>query len=116
VIKLCIAAFLDAYERRGAVALPLNWMEVLDALDGRRVRINQPDSSSVSGIPSAQSPAAMLQSLIRTKVDSLVVEQEKAAPTTGAASDQAAPAVPYSESQPSKRSRGRSKVAGGNAA
>lgn len=36
VIKLCITSFLDYFEQNGGIAaLPLDWKDVLDSLDGR---------------------------------------------------------------------------------
>lgn len=64
VIKLCLASFLDGFERKGTAALPLNWETLLDQLDGRtvdsRARVpglpeNIGDSSRVDGIDSGES-------------------------------------------------------------
>lgn len=35
IVKLCLAAFLSDFEKRGKASLPLDWEEVLAALDGR---------------------------------------------------------------------------------
>jgi len=35
VIKICVASFLDYFEREGVVSLPLNWEEILRSMDGR---------------------------------------------------------------------------------
>ncbi len=35
VVKLCLEAFLQSFEKSGMAALPLNWEEVLRSLDGR---------------------------------------------------------------------------------
>jgi hypothetical protein len=35
VIKLCLSSFLEAFERDGKMAMPVDWMDVLESLDGR---------------------------------------------------------------------------------
>ena len=35
VIKICVASFLDYFEREGVASLPLNWEEILRSMDGR---------------------------------------------------------------------------------
>ena len=54
VIKLCLNSFLDAYERDGKIALPLDWRLVLERSDGRTVhaRAGHGDSpGSPAGAP-----------------------------------------------------------------
>ena len=36
VIRLCVTSFLDYFEQGGVATLPLNWKEVIAAMDGRR--------------------------------------------------------------------------------
>jgi len=36
VIRLCVTSFLDYFEKGGVATLPLNWREVISAMDGRR--------------------------------------------------------------------------------
>ena len=38
IIKLATALFIDDFERRGAAALPRDWQEILENLDGRTLR------------------------------------------------------------------------------
>jgi hypothetical protein len=38
VIKICVRAFLDAFERIGKAALPLEWEQLLRSMDGRTTR------------------------------------------------------------------------------
>lgn len=35
LIKHCLSAFLDSYEKNGSVILPLNWEEIVENQDGR---------------------------------------------------------------------------------
>ena len=45
VIKLCLLAFLEAFERDSHAVLPLNWRRVLAAADGRRLPLTEDFSS-----------------------------------------------------------------------
>ena len=38
IIKLATALFVDDFERRGEAALPRNWQEIIDDMDGRSHR------------------------------------------------------------------------------
>ena len=38
LIRLCLTAFLEAFDRHGSVVLPLDWTEVAATMDGRRTR------------------------------------------------------------------------------
>ncbi|MFO7870041.1 MAG: ribbon-helix-helix domain-containing protein [Kiritimatiellia bacterium] len=35
LIRLCLRSFLDYYEKKGKVSLPVNWREILEWEDGR---------------------------------------------------------------------------------
>ena len=35
IMRLCVTSFLDDFERRGTAALPLQWEDLIERLDGR---------------------------------------------------------------------------------
>ena len=37
LVKFCVKMFLDEFEARGSKALPRDWREILESLDGRTI-------------------------------------------------------------------------------
>ncbi len=48
IIKLCLTAFLEAFESKGKLALPLDWESILDVMDGRTKEAREMDSQESS--------------------------------------------------------------------
>lgn len=40
VVKMCVASFLEDFEKNGVAGLPLNWRQIIHDLDGRSQRYN----------------------------------------------------------------------------